>query len=362
MRKETLIINNFKCFKHQEIELPALTVLVGSNGMGKSTVIQSLLLMRCAKETKNGLVKLNGPYGLALGTNASVINQTAQKNQIELSLQDKTGNPLAKFRLRGDSREERLDLELVKNYSGVFSADKGLFAEEFYFLSAERTGPRIAQRMEPLGYAHTGAYGEYTGQILSDKFYKIHRERKHPSKSVLYIPAQANAWMNIILPGVEVTAARSTSMQVCQVKIRNGFTSDFVESTNIGFGISYSLPIVVQGLIAKRDRYFIVENPEAHLHPAAQTEMGKFLAMLAEKGLRVIVETHSDHLLDGIQLYLTEHERLRRDVVIYHFGMDGLRRPKINAIMYDEQLDYSSWPKGFMDQTNINYLRLTEKR
>ena len=58
--------------------------------------------------------------------------------------------------------------------------------------------------------------------------------------------------MNDILPGVEVTADRSTTMQVCQVKIRNGFTTDFVESTNIGFGISYALPIVIQGLIAKK--------------------------------------------------------------------------------------------------------------
>ena len=361
MRKEILTIDNFKCFKHFEISFPSLTVLVGSNGMGKSTVIQSLLLMRCAKEAEKGLVKLNGPYGLALGTNASVLNQTAKASQIDFTLSDDSGKNLAKLRLKGDNREERLDLNLVDSYGGIYTK-RGLFAEEFYFLSAERTGPRIAQKMDPLSYIHTGTFGEYCGQILSDKFYKIEKDRRHPSKGTLYIPAQVNAWMNDILPGVEVTADRSTSMQVCQVKIRNGFTSDFVESTNIGFGISYALPIVIQGLIAKKWSYFLVENPEAHLHPAAQTQMGKFLAMLAERGLRIVVETHSDHLLDGIQLYLAEHEKLRKDVAIYYFGIDENRKPEVSAITYDEQLDYSNWPKGFMDQTNINYSKLTELR
>lgn len=361
MRKETLIINNFKCFQHLEIAFPALSVLVGSNGMGKSTVIQSLLLMRCAKEADRGAVKLNGPYGLALGTNESVINQFAKVNRIDFSLKDYTGKKLTGVRLRGDNREERLDLRLDKRYTNT-DYKRGLFANEFYFLSAERTGPRITQKMEPLDYLQTGPFGEFTGQVMSEKFFKIDPERGHPSCQSLNLPAQVNAWMNDLFPGVEVIAEKSISMQACQVKIRNEYTLSYVESTNIGFGISYSLPIIVEGLIAKRDSYFIVENPEAHLHPAAQTEMGKFLAMLSRNGLRVIIETHSDHLLDGIQLYLAKHLEMRGEVVVYHFGMDNFRQPDIDAITYDEQLDYTKWPKGFMDQTSINYMHLTESR
>lgn len=361
MKKEVLTINNFKCFSHLEISFPSLTVLVGANGMGKSTVVQSLLLMRSVKETDNDFVKLNGPYGLALGTNESVLCQSSKSNRIEFSMREEKGKDIAKLRLKCDSKQERLDLEIVKKQSEIFKG-KGLFADEFYFLSAERNGPRIAQAMIPLEYMRTGTYGEHSSQILSDKFLKIEKDRRHPSFGSQYLQMHTNAWLNEILPGVEVTAVKNTDMQVSQVKIRNAFTSDFVESTNIGFGISYSLPIIIQGLIAKNDRYFIVENPEAHLHPAAQTEMGKFLAMIAEKGLRVVVETHSDHLLDGIQLYLAKHEELREDVVIYHFGKGQDKQPVISTITYDKQLDYSSWPKGFMDQTNINYSSFTEMR
>lgn len=361
MKKEALTINNFKCFDHLEVSFPSLTVLVGANGMGKSTVVQSLLLMRSVKENDNDFIKLNGPYGLALGTNESVLCQTSKSNRIDFAIREERGEDIAKIRLRSDSKHERLDLNMITDRDVVYK-EKGLFAEEFYYLSAERTGPRIAQKMVPLEYMHTGTFGEFSAQILSDKFLKIDKNRRHPSYSALYLYMHTNAWLNEILPGVEVTAVRNTSMQVSQVKIRNSFISDFVESTNIGFGISYSLPIVIQGLIAKAGRYFIVENPEAHLHPAAQTEMGKFLAMLAEKGLRVIVETHSDHLLDGIQLYLANHEKLREDVVIYHFSMGLNKQPVIKTITYDSQLDYSSWPKGFMDQTSINYSSFTEMR
>lgn len=361
MKKEILTINNFKCFNHLEISFPSLTVLVGSNGMGKSTVVQSLLLMRSVKESDNDFVKLNGSYGLALGTNESVLCQTSKTNRIDFTLREDKGEDIAKIRLKSDNKHERLELNVIKNQD-VVNKEKGLFAKEFYYLSAERTGPRIAQQIVPLKYLNTGVYGEFSGQILSDKFLKINKHRRHPSYDNLILQKHTNAWLNEILPGVEVTAVRNNSMQVSQVKIRNGFISDFVESTNIGFGISYSLPIVIQGLVAKTGRYFIVENPEAHLHPAAQTEMGKFLAMLAEKGLRVIVETHSDHLLDGIQLYLAGHEKMREDVVIYHFGMGLNKQPEIITITYDPQLDYSSWPKGFMDQTSINYSSFTEMR
>ena len=86
--KDKLRVANFKCFKEVELELPNLTVLVGANGTGKSTVIQSLLLIRNAKETISNSVLLNGPYGLELGTNASVIYQEAENDILYFEVVD----------------------------------------------------------------------------------------------------------------------------------------------------------------------------------------------------------------------------------------------------------------------------------
>lgn len=359
MKKNILTIDNFKCFKHLEITLPNLTILVGSNGMGKSTIIQSLLLIRSAKEKDSNSVELNGPYGLSLGTNASVLNQEADDSVIQFQLRDDFGEKIAELRLIADTQEEKLELE--QKYGGFYTLD-GIFDDEFYFLSAERTGPRISQKMEPLPFNHTGIYGEHTGQLMAEKFLKIDENRRHPKSGAPYLPIHVNAWMNEILPGVDLTADKNISMQTSQIKIRNKISSEYVESTNIGFGISYSLPIVIQGLVAEQGRYFLVENPEAHLHPAAQTKMGEFLAMLAEKGLRVIIETHSDHLLDGIQLYVASHPEMRKDIIIYNLGLNQEQEISVGAIEYDEDFDYSRWPDGFMDQTNKNFKKFNEIR
>lgn len=354
-------IVNFKCFKDQEFLLPNLTVLVGANGMGKSTVIQSLLLVRSIKDfnESSDLIPLNGSFGLELGTNASVINQEVGGNTMKFVIHDENDKLLFEAILEGSTDEEMLDMK--KSYSCI-TIGEGIMADEFYFLSAERSGPRVSQRIVPQSFLNTGYMGEYTGQILSKKIQKIDNDRKHPDVMTPYLLDHVNAWLGEILPGVEVTAERNIPMQTCQVRLRNRRSMEFVESTNIGFGISYALPIIVQGLVAEKGRYFVVENPEAHLHPSAQTSMGKFLAMLAEKGLHVVIETHSDHLLDGIQIYSATHPNLREDVVIYNFGLDGVNNLTINPIKIDEDFDYTEWPDGFMDQTNKNYKEFVESK
>lgn len=357
--KDKLRVANFKCFKEVELELPNLTVLVGANGTGKSTVIQSLLLIRNAKETISNSVLLNGPYGLELGTNASVIYQEAENDILYFEVVDELDDLVFKINLRGDSAKERLDLQRISQKSG---RSDGLMAVEFYFLSAERTGPRITQKVVPLSFYHTGIYGEHTGQLLARKYMKIPESQMHPSVESPYLPDHVNAWLKTILPDVEVTANEDIRLQTCQVKIRNKRSMDFVESTNIGFGISYALPIIVQGLVAEEGRYFVVENPEAHLHPSAQTAMGKYLAMLADKGLHVVIETHSDHLLDGIQIYTAENLHTKNNIIIHNFGMDDEKRLRIKSISFDDNLDYSEWPKGFMDQTSKNYDEFIEIR
>lgn len=357
---DKLTIENFKCFKKQEFVFPCLTVFVGANGMGKSTVVQSLLLIRSAKEMRDSSsVALNGPYGLELGTSASIINQDVDSNEIRFSVKDEQDNLLFDMVLEGSLVEEKLDM---RRKTFVEQVNEGIMAEEFYYLSAERRGPRVSQRIVPLRYLNTGFLGEHTGQIIAKRLLKVDNERRHPKILTPYLVDHINGWLSTILPGVEVTAEDNTRMQACQIKIRNKRSMGYVESTNLGFGISYALPIIVQGLVAEEGRYYVVENPEAHLHPSAQTEMGKFLAMLAEKGLRVVIETHSDHLLDGIQIYASTHPSLRESVVIYSFGQDEERNMVINPIHMDKDCDYTSWPKGFMDQTSKNYMEFVESR
>src|SRR5438046_1441121 len=72
--------------------------------------------------------------------------------------------------------------------------------------------------------------------------------------------------------------------------------------TNVGFGITYALPIVVSILSARPGSLVIIENPEAHLHPRGQVRMGELLSLASTAGIQVLIETHSDHVLNGIRL------------------------------------------------------------
>lgn len=349
---DELKIENFKCFQRQRLPLADLTVLVGANGAGKSSVMQSMLLLRQSIETPNSReIRLNGPYGLSLGTDGAICNQTLGYGKTKISLRTIDNRAVLHLSPRGGSANFSTLAEYKKN-----PRDKvGFFAQEFYFLSAERTGPRISQPMTSLWYSHTGIYGEYTAQVLSNRFMKIDELRKHNSSQSSFLLQQVNAWLNSMMPGVEVKADSDTEKQVAQVMIRNGISDDFVYSTNIGFGISYALPIIVTGLVAKVGSYMLVENPEAHLHPAAQSAMGKFLAMLAKVGVRVVIETHSNHIVDGIQIYAAQNRMPQDSVLIHNFEINNWKI-KITPIRYNEKYAYDKWPKGFMDQTSRDYL------
>ena len=169
---------------------------------------------------------------------------------------------------------------------------------------------------------------------------------------------QTNFWLSKMMPGIEISAVLDTVSLQAQIKIKD-YKNDFMLAPNIGFGISYLLPIIVTGLIAKPGAMFIVENPEAHLHPAAQSAIGEFLGMVANTGVNVIVETHSDHVVNGVQIYVAEHKEFADKVVINNFSQrEEDSQPNIDALTINEKGELSDWPKGFFDQSQIDFMRL----
>lgn len=166
------------------------------------------------------------------------------------------------------------------------------------------------------------------------------------------------------MPEVKVTASYDTATLSAQIRVNNFFTkNNAVIAPNIGFGISYVLPIIVTGLIAKQGSYMIVENPEAHLHPSAQSKIGRFLAMVANAGVQVIVETHSDHVINGMQLAAIKNEINPEHIVINFFNQtESSQQPELESIAINTKGELSSWPKGFFDQTQLDFAELFKLR
>jgi len=100
--------------------------------------------------------------------------------------------------------------------------------------------------------------------------------------------------------------------------LRTSDDTDFHRPIHVGFGLTQVFPILVAVLSAPPGDILLIENPEVHLHPAGQALMGQFLADVARAGVQVILETHSDHVLNGIRRPV-KAERLAAERVAIHF-------------------------------------------
>jgi predicted ATPase len=355
-------VKGLKRFKDERFKLAPLSVLTGLNGSGKTSLLQSVMLAVESSTTKSSSLSLNGPFGLELGTAEDVLNWEST-SPIEISFETREGET-AHWQFAVPS-EDALYLEIVdapsyppKQFSGK--------PRMFTYLSAERLGPRGYTAASPLPEAEleVGVHGEYCAHVLSvlgDQVMKA-KERTHPLYSASaprLLKYEVEQWLSEIARPIEVTGVRSPGATVAELRFRAPGAT-WVRSTNMGFGISYALPIVLAGLIADTDGLLLIENPEAHLHPAGQSRMGVFLAWLAGRGVQTIVETHSDHVINGIRRAIAEHGYLHPSSAIMHWfgGEDDEDKPISTSLSIGETGSVSAWPKGFFDQYQIDVASL----
>lgn len=327
-----LQLKNFKCFEDAPIPLENLTLLTGLNGMGKSSAIQALLVLR--QSFQQGLLipgkefALNGDL-INLGTAKSVLYEDALEDQITISLE-------------GDQPENRFEVILDYNknsdvmqsrYAGTppHKFHESLFTDDFQYLHAERLGPRVTFPVsENLVGTHRqlGSQGEFTSHFLEifGKKLKVISAIKHENEQADELMHQTAAWLGEISPGVSVHLNKHTNMDV--VNLEYSYTtskgrSNAYRASSVGFGITYTLPIIVAILAAKPGGMLILENPEAHLHPKGQVRIGELIAMAANAGIQLIVETHSDHILNGIRVAVRQKKCAPEKVAIHYFSRSG---------------------------------------
>ena len=363
-------IENFKCYYSVDIPISYLTVLAGANGNGKSTAIQALLMMRNTYDRKaeeDADIELNGPYCLSLGTTLDIIPVEAERNsKMVLSLSE--NDNMASFIYPLSDEHAELSLKLTEERYVGTNEVLPLFKSAFYYLNAERIGPRISQGIKVHKFANVGWQGEYCAQILAEnssvRDFAVKKERAYDTEMSLDLLTQTQLWMQRLFPGIIISSELNSKSLTAQISITHNYTSGSnVLSTNVGFGVSYVLPIIVTGLLSEKGSIMIVENPESHLHPSAQTSIAEYLAKIAQAGVYVIVETHSDHFINGVQLAVAEKQLEPKRVIINYVNqIKETHRPEIKPITLSEKAELSEWPDGFFNQTQKNYARLFNLR
>ena len=365
-------LQNFKAFDEIEIDLGALTLLSGLNGSGKSTVLQALGLLRqsfSANFLTDGSLALNGDL-VELGTGRDVLYQQFETPEIALRLGQNLDDGDEEYRWCAEAGSDA-DV-LVCNVSPEPSELQklGLFVNGFQFLRADRITPAVifpksqhAVRQQRF----LGARGEFTAHFLLEFGEQITTSeivRSSNELKAVSLVAQVNAWMQEFSPGVRVEAASVPMTDLVRLVFsyrgEGASYSDILRPTNVGFGLTHALPVVTACLAAQPGTLLIVENPEAQLHPRGQATIGRLLALTAANGVQVIIETHSDHVLNGIRLAVKDG-KLPADQTKLHFfsrqpgKTSGYETPTLGP---DGRLSY--WPAGFFDQWERSLDRLLD--
>lgn len=357
----TIKISRFKCFEADEFELNKVTLLTGTNGAGKSSLIQALLLCRIAidktiiaDKSKSNYIPLNEEYQLKLGEVNDIIRESISNHGFEVIID--------KDCFHFDTLDEsnislKCDFTIDKSSKESFLAKK-----EFYYLNAERLGPRQYLESGVSSFLNCGQRGELVAFVLNKMQTNIGFTSAMFTGSTIQFEIVVNKWLNTVCPGISVGNKLLTST-LTQLIIKGPASKSDMLATNIGFGVSYVLPIIVTGLIAQKDSIIIVENPEAHLHPKGQSNIGYFLGKVASKGVRILIETHSEHVVNGMRRAALDSNNLsNRDINIYFFnGFDDVKKSlKKNLIQIDENGNLTDFPVDFFDQTRQDLLEIIQ--
>jgi predicted ATPase len=202
-----------------------------------------------------------------------------------------------------------------------------------------------------------GSSGEFAAHFLSSfGSESVDLEAlRHPMASSNTLQSQVEAWMTEISPGMRLNVKRHSEMDLMTFSVTYSLGHQVASSeyrpTNVGFGITYALPIVVSVLSAHPGSLMIVENPEAHLHPRGQVKMGELLSLASMAGIQVLIETHSDHVVNGIRLAVHGGKADPSKVAFYHSKWErGGRSPSLTLLDLDKNGRLSEWPEGFFDE------------
>ena len=362
-----IALHNFKSARNLPVRLAPLTVLTGLNGSGKSSVLQALALLKQS-------LHVDGPQELALrgalvrlGRSEDVRFENATDDDIGFTIQTIKGKTvmLASAKPGADT----LKLRYEGDINDVISAlDSG-----FQFIQADRITPAVQYQQastpeRAIGWLGCG--GEYTVDfLLQNQGMKVSPgrlfPRDHPTLSAELLNQvapteslldQTSGWLQHLSPGVRPRAVAVDLADAASLTF--SYTGTTVDSgsrehrpTNVGFGLTYCLPVIVACLAAPKGALLLLENPEAHLHPRGQSALGQLLARCAADGVQIIVETHSDHVLNGIRVAAKRAEIPSENVAVHFFsrnvesGESSITSPVLHA-----NGRFSDWPEGFFDE------------
>lgn len=357
-----IYLKNFKCFKDDTFfRTNKLNLLTGINGRGKSSLLQSILLITQSNwnvwEKYDNPIYLNSSY-IELGGYSDIKNSYTTQRDItigfDLEINEKTK---IQYLIRENEQDNlTLNAKLICQTEVVSIKEISQFFKNIHYVCADRIGPKkFVEKISIPKSIHTGAKGEYSINVLfhSEKLGLTIDEKLYLGNDNYSIIGQTEEWLNYILDGANLNLiGKEEESSVLSLLMNNKKDGKIYKSINIGFGYSYILPLIITGLIARPGEVVIIENPEAHLHPRAQSRISEFFARVASKGVQVFIESHSEHILNGLRVASLNNniELGHSDINILYFNEEFVH----HELQINEKGKIDNWPVGFFDQQDID--------
>ena len=374
-----LELKHFKCFELLKLPLGSLTILSGTNSSGKSSIMQALILLHQTMrdhEWSNRLV-LNGNIA-QVGTVSDIVDQVTSRERFGIGVSDEEVS--CNWEFSGERSDMVANLVQVAIDSDVMPPPSILMwllpidvddtiralssrIRGLDYISAERDGPReVYPILDEFGIRGVGSRGEYAVSALFHGGDEPIAENIRLQGIASTLFRQVEGWLDMFFPGCRLEVSRVANTNAATLGIRTSDDTGFLRPIHCGFGITQILPIIVAVLAASDNRatqssLILIENPEVHLHPAGQALMGNFLAKAANSGVQLIVETHSDHILNGVRRAVKSGDAQAEDIEI-HFLQDRFtHKSQVLSPIIDSAGNIDAWPEGFFDQfdKDLNY-------
>lgn len=343
---KTLDITAYKCIEAQAFDLAPLTLVTGTNSSGKSTVLQAILVgMSHLKQSKLSYLRdLVKPY-VQLD---DVLCRTADARKVEIGLETTEGQAFTTF--------------ITENAPGFIGDQDHLYEyeETLFYLSANRSGPEeLAELSKEL---KIGSQGQYAlGYLEQHKDKPLSPELCRPEAPAQTLKAQLSWWLGYIT-GTECEAVTN---KVTSTRIKLSFVMGElgeVSPLNTGAGNSYLVKLLITCLAAKPGHLLLIENPEIHLHPGAQSRLGEFFAFLASRGVQLVIETHCEHLINRVRYEVYRLALKATDAVTYYKQSSSEPFLKLgflpNGHFCNGDGEPVNFPTGFFDSTLSELLEM----
>ncbi|MBB3796974.1 putative ATPase [Xanthomonas arboricola] len=243
------------------------------------------------------------------------------------------------------------------------------FEKNLFYLAPLRSSPSRSYIRSSHNLA-VGVKGEHTPSVLANlekRTQKVTRGESKFSRDLAFF----SLGLEQVFPGHY--ASTKTFDELVKVKIGSRRTSDYVSQdksdsiTDVGFGFSQVFPIIVQSAVLPKDATLVIEQPELHLHPMAQTRLAGVIARASFEGRRFIIETHSEHFVRGLQIAVSENRSnqkkgISKDDVKFIYLRNSVSSPFESLILNEYGEFKSDWPEGFFDESYRSMRKLLANR